>query len=209
MAAGVMTRSAGVTGPIRWAALNRALDGEIVSGDGHVVVPTEEGALVALIDGLGHGPEAALAANEAARELERDPTRSVVQALEGCHRALSRTRGAVMSIVRVSRDEVSWVGVGNVDAVVVRGLGGTAGRARLLPVGGVVGHKLPTLRLTVTPIARGDMLVLATDGLRFDVMDHIDAFAAPEAVVDRMMSISRTGRDDALALAARYDGAPW
>ena len=201
------TATAGSTGPLRWAAINRPLDGEPVSGDRCVVRLTEGVSWIAGIDGLGHGPEAAAAAAEAARVLETGTFASVVDALVSCHAALGRTRGAVMSIVRVSGAELSWVGVGNVETAIIRGPGAAAPRVRLLLYGGVVGHTLPTPRPSGTALRRGDLIVLATDGLSADVMDHIDTLASPQAVVDRLMTRCRTGRDDALAFAARYDGA--
>ena len=40
---------------IEWSVASRALPGQSVSGDLHVVVPTADGALIGVIDGLGHG----------------------------------------------------------------------------------------------------------------------------------------------------------
>ncbi len=197
----------GSVGPVRWAVVSAALEGETESGDLHVVVPTDDGVLVAVIDGLGHGHEAAAAALDAARALESAPSRSPVEAMLACHRALARGRGAVLSLARIHPDALTWVGVGNVEAVLVRGPHSPWPRGRLLLAGGVVGHSLPTLRPSGAPIARGDMLVLGTDGLSSDFTDHVDLALSPERVVECLMSRCRTGRDDALVLAARFDGA--
>ena len=55
---------------VEWGSAGQALDesgrGE-ESGDLHVVAPFAGGALVAVIDGLGHGAEAAAAARAARR----------------------------------------------------------------------------------------------------------------------------------------------
>ena len=48
---------------------SKTLQGQSVSGDIHVVIPFNEGLLVAVIDGLGHGPEAAIASMAAAKTL--------------------------------------------------------------------------------------------------------------------------------------------
>jgi hypothetical protein len=203
----VTTSSSGVTGPLRWAAINRPLDGELLSGDRHAIRATPHGASLVVIDGLGHGPEAAHAAAEAARVFESGAFGSVVEALRACHAALARTRGAVMSLVEVHGADLSWVGIGNVEAMLVRRPGATpVARARLVLSGGVVGHALSTPRVSCVPIARGDLLVLATDGLTGDVLDHVDALGSPERVVEGLMARCRTGRDDALVFAARYDG---
>lgn len=200
----------GVTGPLRWAAINRAKDGEILSGDRHIVRASGLGAILAVVDGLGHGTEAATAAAAAVRVVDAGAFTSLVQALDACHAALKPTRGAVIALVRVDGPTMSWLGVGNIEAMLVRGVGATTGRTRerLASVGGVVGHVLPTPRETTLPVHRGDLLVLTTDGLRSDAMDAVDPLASPEAVVGHLMTTCRTGRDDALAFAARLDGAP-
>jgi hypothetical protein len=208
VAAHVITACAGTAGPLRWAIAGSASRGEEVSGDRWVATAADDGALIAVIDGLGHGRQAAAAADEAVRALERAPSSSVLDAMLACHRALARTRGAVVSIVRVHAGALTWTGVGNVEAVLVRGPNSALPRGRLLLAGGVVGHSLPLLRPSGHPVARGDLIVLGTDGLGGDFPEHIDATAPPERVVDRLLARARPGHDDALALAARYDGAP-
>jgi hypothetical protein len=195
-----------IAGPLRWAVANRALEGQPVSGDLHVVLATSEGALVAVIDGLGHGAGAAVAAQTAARTLTVDPMRTPTEAIRACHEALARTRGAVMTVVRVERDALRWAGVGNVEAVVVRGAHSRSRSARILLAEGIVGHSLPALRVSEVALAPGDLLVLGTDGLRVDFTEHIRATASPDRIVHYLVTYCRTGRDDALALAARYVG---
>lgn len=207
MAALVKTLSHGTLGALRWAVVSTALDGQPVSGDLHVVAPTDDGALLAVIDGLGHGPEAAEAAQLAAGTLEALPSRPADEAIVACHRALRRTRGAVMSVVRIHPAALSWSGVGNVEGILVHGPNRPAGRSRLLLFGGVVGHSIHTPRVSTVPLVRGDLLVLATDGLRDDFADVIEVAASPQRVAESLMDRCRTGRDDALALAARFDGA--
>jgi phosphoserine phosphatase RsbX len=198
----------GTVGPLRWAVVNRALDGQGVSGDLHVVLAAGDGALVAVIDGLGHGADAAAAAETAAHVLAAEPSRMPPEALLACHRALACTRGAVVSIVRVEGSVLSWAGVGNVEAVVVRGLNSPSRNARLLLAGGIVGHSMPALRRSDIALMRGDLLVMGTDGLCADFTQHINAATSPERIVHHLVSCCRTGRDDTLALAARYDGGP-
>ena len=76
----------------------RALAGEFRSGDRAVLVVYEGGALVAAIDGLGHGGDAADAAAAAAEVLSAHPDDDPVHLIEACHRALARGRGAVMTL---------------------------------------------------------------------------------------------------------------
>src|SRR5919106_1940057 len=85
-----------LSGVLEWGVATRALEGEPESGDLSVVRPSAGGALVVAIDGLGHGPEAAVAAREAAEIASREHA-SLSALFEACHRGLRKTRGVVMS----------------------------------------------------------------------------------------------------------------
>src|SRR3989442_10265133 len=52
---------------VEWGVASQMLAGEVESGDKHVVKIFPHGALLAAVDGLGHGEEAAAAANMAGR----------------------------------------------------------------------------------------------------------------------------------------------
>jgi len=60
--------------PVEWSVATRCRRGEATSGDLAVVTLLPEGALVAGIDGLGHGSEAARAARKAAEAVRENPT---------------------------------------------------------------------------------------------------------------------------------------
>src|SRR2546422_418308 len=117
--------SVGAPALIEWGVASLALPGEAESGDRHLVKPVGTGVLVAVVDGLGHGAEAASAAKAAVAALERHASESPVPLLERCHRALKGTRGAVMSVAAFSRHDrsMTWVGVGNVEGLLVYGDG--------------------------------------------------------------------------------------
>ena len=66
------------SGVVEWGAAERPFDPLGESGDRYLVQPYADGALVAVADGLGHGPDAATAAKTAMAILEsgRAPSRS-------------------------------------------------------------------------------------------------------------------------------------
>ena len=105
-----------LTHPVEWGAATFTLAGQIQSGDRCVVAPSGSGVLVAAIDGLGHGAEAATAARLAAGVLERDPRESVITLVRRCHEQLRETRGVVMSLASFNAldETMTWLGVGNV-----------------------------------------------------------------------------------------------
>src|SRR5205823_4595645 len=107
---------------VEWAVAQRALPGESVSGDRHVVLPHRRGVTLAVIDGLGHGTEAAKAAELAAATLRRMPENNLLAHLNCCHLALTNSRGVVMTLAEFNlRDHtLTLCGVGNVEATLFR-----------------------------------------------------------------------------------------
>ena len=195
---------------IEWASAGAALEGEVESGDVHVVAGFDGGVLVGVIDGLGHGPEAAEAAREAARVLEELAGEPLSTLVEQCHQALRKTRGAVMTLA--SFDEraatMTWIGVGNVEAILLRsGRADPSTREGVALRGGVVGYHLPTLRESSLPVSYGDTLVLATDGIRSGFVAGLAGQGTPQEIADAILARYSRGSDDALVVVARYVGA--
>lgn len=194
--------------PIDWAACGRPFAGESESGDLHVATAFPGGALVGVIDGLGHGKEAARAAHAAAAVLNRDPGQLVKTLVEACHEALRGTRGVVLSLASINalRGELTWVGVGNVEAVLYRANLRSA-RDRIVQRNGVVGFQLPALRVTTLPIFRGDVLVFASDGIGSSFTEEAPSDSSSQAYAARLLREYGKADDDALVLVVRYLGA--
>jgi phosphoserine phosphatase RsbX len=186
----------------------RPLPGETVSGDRHVVRPMSGGGtLLAVIDGLGHGAEAAQAADAAAAVLEARADEELIALMRRCHAALTATRGAAMSLVALSAatDTATWLGVGNVEAVVVRPDGGSS---HLLMRGGIVGFQhLPPLRTSIVPIGPTDTLVMVTDGIAEGFLAALKPDDPPQRAADRILARYAKNSDDALVLVARCRGS--
>lgn len=178
------------------------------SGDSHVLKPSPEGVLAAVIDGIGHGDEAADAARIAGEALTSSPHEDTVSLVWRCHEALKQTRGVVMTLVFVSPNgAMTWVGVGNIEGVIFRC--DAAGRVRSNHVvlrGGVVGHRLPPLRAESLTMLPHDTLILATDGIRPEFADAFVPDKEPQAIADRILATYRKGTDDALVLVVRCLG---
>jgi phosphoserine phosphatase RsbX len=183
--------------------------GQAASGDGHLVKPFPDGVLVAVVDGLGHGPEAAAAAALAVRTLESYAEQPVISLVERCHKTLRGTRGAVMSLASYSAREstMAWVGVGNVEGVLLRRPGTLrVGRESLLLRGGLVGTQVPTLTAAVIPVKWGDILILASDGIRREFAGDVIVTDPPQKIADRILAEHGKTTDDALVLVSRYLG---
>jgi phosphoserine phosphatase RsbX len=184
------------------------LPGEQESGDLHVVEPYPGGMLVAAIDGLGHGPDAASASRMACETLREEPGADLPDLFVRCHGRLSRSRGVVMSLAQFSEEDpvMRWLGVGNVEAALVRAASPARADSILL-LGGVVGYQLPRLRPSTTDLEAGDIVILATDGIRHGFLHGVDPERPPQQLADGILASHRKENDDALVVVARYAGA--
>jgi negative regulator of sigma-B (phosphoserine phosphatase) len=187
----------------------RAAAGHAFSGDLHFIKTFPSGALIAVVDGIGHGSEATAAARVALNVLESHAQEPVGVIFETCHVALAQTRGAVMTLasLNASTKTLTWLGVGNVEARLFRADAQHATRSETPMLrGGLLGYQLPALHPTVTTVAPGDLLVFATDGIRA-IFDGINRGERPARLVEQIMAQHCKGNDDALVLAVRYLGA--
>jgi phosphoserine phosphatase RsbX len=188
-------------GVVHWAR-----PGDQQCGDVEVVSFHDSGALLAVVDGIGHGTEAFLAAEAARGVLEAHPREPVATLVERCHEALRHTRGAVMSLASVdtAAGMMSWLGVGNVRAILYQSSRpGQSDHRELLLRPGIVGVQLPPLLAESVALRGLETLVFATDGIRSNFADRRTAASAPEALARHIMANYRLGTDDALVLVAR------
>ena len=189
---------------LEWGCARRPAPDEPVCGDRAAVVRAEGRTLLVAVDGLGHGAEAARAADAAIAAISDGAGGDAVTALERCHEALRPTRGAAMSAASFDpRDEVlTWAGVGNVEGRVLRA--GPGPPESLLTLGGIVGRELPPLRATRVPVERGDVVLLATDGLSARFADDLEPHGTCEAIARRLLDDFARPADDALVIVARW-----
>ena len=188
----------------------RALPGQRASGDREVVRVLDTGALIAAVDGLGHGAEAAEAARRGCQTLERFAGEPPTVLIRRCHAELVGTRGAAMSLAWIdgTRRLLSWLSVGNVEGVLWQRDGEQMRRAGLITRGGVVGSQLPPLREDQLPVRSGDVIILATDGIRPEFSETPPRESRPQALANYLLSTYARDTDDALVLVARVTTAP-
>jgi negative regulator of sigma-B (phosphoserine phosphatase) len=181
------------------------IEGEARSGDLAVFAATASGALACLIDGLGHGPEAADAAELCAATVREHAQAPAEELLNACHTALIDTRGVVMTAAwfDLERSTLSWAGVGNVDARLVRA-GPELREEVALVFGGVLGFRMPSVRPATMPLERGDLLVMITDGIDGAISPALAGGGTAQTMAERIFEMHSKGSDDALAVVVRY-----
>jgi negative regulator of sigma-B (phosphoserine phosphatase) len=194
---------------VEYGMAKSILPGQGESGDRHLVCCGGHGILIAAIDGIGHGEEAANAAEAAMAILKASPEEPVISLVERCHERLRSTRGAVLSLASIDPKHglMTWLGVGNVQGILMRA-GAQKGSVEevLLLRGGVVGSQLPALQAAVLPIRRGDTLVFVTDGIRGEFVEGLSALESPQRAADKILKQHGRGNDDALVLVVRLTG---
>jgi hypothetical protein len=187
-----------------------ARDGESECGDHGFVHQFAESTLVGVVDGLGHGHEACAAAHRAVAALAVGRLSSLVALVHRCHEALGGTRGAALSLASFNgtEDTMTWLGVGNVNGLLVRADPAAVPRTEsVMTRGGIVGATLPQLRTTTLSMRRGDVVVFATDGVGPDYSKDMNTRQPARTIADRLLRAHRNRMDDSLVLVARYQRA--
>ncbi|MCT4368833.1 ATP-binding protein [Yangia mangrovi] len=184
---------------------------EQVCGDDFQLRQTRGATDVLLCDGLGHGPEAAAAAEEvmeAARRaggLSQDPgatMRKITEQLVG-------RRGAVAAIVHIAHPEMtmSYAGLGNISTLLI----GAQGVRRMAVRDGRIGAGPTHGYEEKVELAEGDLLILHSDGLKTLREAHFPPGLlkkSPMVIAGFFLDRAFRGRDDASIVVMRITRGP-
>ena len=92
----------------------------------------------------------------------------------------------------LERSQLSWAGVGNVDARLVRS-GPELREEVALVFGGVLGYRMPRVRPATMPLERGDLLVMITDGIDGAISPALAGGGAAQALAEPDLRHARQG----------------
>jgi serine phosphatase RsbU (regulator of sigma subunit) len=189
--------------PLEHSSLIRPRLGELVSGDAVVIRPLEHGLLVAIVDVLGHGPEAHELTHVIEAYLARHASSDVSGLMTRLHQHLKGTRGAAVGLCAVdATGRVDYAAIGN---TVLRRFG--MKETRLVSQDGVLGQNMRTPLPQRLQLETGDVIVLYTDGVsdRFTRDDYPEVTRHPPKEVANNV-VQRFGKDydDAACIAVRY-----
>lgn len=195
---------------VEWSTAIQVRQGEDLSGDHYLICRVLDRVLIAVLDGIGHGPEAAEASHMAVEILETHADESIISLFFLCHKKLRSTRGVVMSlaVVDASAGSMTWLGVGNVGGRLLR-----ADRTllhseeELLTYSGIVGHQVPAVLIfSVLPIFKGDVLILTTDGISHEFSESVYIGRSAYQIANDILANYSKDTDDALVMVAKYQG---
>jgi len=190
--------------PLEHSSLIRPCHGELLSGDSVVIRPLEQGLFVAIVDVLGHGPEAHDLTHMIDAYLSRYGSSDVSGLMKRLHQHLKGTRGAAVGLCAIdaATGRIDYVGIGN---TVMRRFGSV--ETRLVSQDGVLGQNMRTPHPQTLQLESGDLVVLYTDGVsdRFTSGDYPGLLRhAPKEVASNIVQRFGKGHDDAACVAVRY-----
>ena len=184
--------------------INVPLPGEEICGDAWVVRCHDAAIEVMMVDGLGHGPEAAKAAAAAACSFLARTGRSPSQLLDDADAALLSTRGAAMGVAVIDprRGEVSFAGIGNTVAIVLT----HEVTQNLASFGGIVGQRRIRPREFTAPWSSDSIFIAHSDGIgtRWNLSAYPGLAARhPSLIAGVLYRDFARGRDDASVLVLK------
>lgn len=158
--------------------------GEVANGDAIVYRVDGDHCLFAVIDGLGHGPNAQAASQAGVAAVEALTLPCPVRgAIEAMHAAMRSTRGAAAMVCNFHADgRLEGCGVGNVE------LRQSGARVPVALSPGILGRQVRKFRLFDATLSPGARLFVFTDGISrgfaTDEFAGLDPTAASRAIID-------------------------
>ncbi|HHI30671.1 MAG TPA: hypothetical protein ENL17_03040 [Candidatus Methanoperedenaceae archaeon] len=188
-------------------AISRAKKGFTANGDAYLVEEIDQGILIGLIDGIGHGDHAERAATICVKTI-RDYIRSredftLTGLFYACDDALRATDGVVMAVVIIKIDEgrIHFAGVGNITTRII-------GSENSYPIstGGIIGYNMQRVIEHTYPYTSGDLILMHSDGIRSGINRELLLRLCSqdeERIADALFREYARGTDDATIVVAR------
>jgi anti-sigma regulatory factor (Ser/Thr protein kinase) len=182
--------------------------GEQIPGDDWMAEQHGTRIVIAVADGLGHGPLAAEASRTAMRVIRQHVTDGPERRVAAAHAGLKSTRGGAVAVAEVDlgRNIVRFCGLGNISAVILS----DGSERRLVSQNGTAGHTVGRINEFTYPWPPGGLLVLHSDGLttRWDLSRYPGLAARhPSLIAAVLYRDFNRGRDDVTVVVARETAA--
>lgn len=199
-----MDKEMAVSSFMQFGVVNQALKGQTTCGDAYFIKEFENKALIAVIDGLGHGDAAAAAANTAVECIKNNYEKSLAEIIKGCHEKMKKTRGAAIGIalIDLDRSTLKYACVGNIRVRV-------KSQRTINPVStnGILGYNLRKVREEEFPFNLKDLIILHSDGIsgKFDLNLYPPEFLGqhPQVIAERIAAEFGRRTDDLTIVVAR------
>lgn len=178
--------------------------GEEECGDAFRLGEGRERIILCAADGLGHGPDAALASDPAVALADTCADMSPSVVIGKAHEVLRGTRGAAMAVASIdpSRGVLNFVGVGNLAGCIFH----DDARRHLMSHNGIVGSNMRKVQEFEQEWGPGAMLIVHSDGIatRWDLNAYQGLmFRHPALVAAVLYRDFARQRDDAMVVVVR------
>lgn len=193
--------------PIASGALCIPIASEDECGDAWAMACHRGGVALMAVDGLGHGADAAAAAQVALAALAARPALAPGAQIEACHHALRPTRGAALAVAELdfASGELRFAGIGNISGCIIDG----STRKQMVSHNGIVGHNMRKVQEFRYPCPPGSLVIMHSDGIstQWDLAAYPGLSACnPALAAAVLLRDFGRARDDASVLVVRYLG---
>jgi hypothetical protein len=206
-------------------AISTEIEPDFVSKPEPIDVTDCEKFLIAVIDGVGHGLEAAMATNKVIECIKNDYRLDLLSLVKACHNRARYSRGVALGIasIDIKRLALNFIGVGNVEMQLITSIANVSSLPlRVMPPSsvdpsvvvhkfitnnGIVGYRMPERLMTHSnPFTMEDIVVMYSDGIEQgyrgeELVRSRDRSA--EYISETIMSQSARVDDDATLVVAK------
>jgi anti-sigma regulatory factor (Ser/Thr protein kinase) len=184
--------------------------GEVACGDAWSMEPDGRDCSLLVVDGLGHGADAARAARAATEVLAQHPTVGPSEVLHLVHLALASTRGGAAAVARFNTlgPQGSFAGVGNIAARVES----ATSRRHLVSHNGTLGHIVRKVQEFTFDFPEDAVLILHSDGLsgHWTLADYPGLIGKDSALIAGVLYRDHDrGRDDVTVVVIKRGTGTW
>lgn len=188
---------------IEYSVINKPKTYEEVSGDNWAIKLDIDPIKALVIDGIGHGQDAAIPADRAVDIFlsYKAPLDKLVAIMDI---NLRKTRGAVLSMVELfpDQEEINFIGIGNIFNRIIT----KDNTITLLTLYGTVGYILPTLETRMYKWPSRSLFIMHSDGLqtRWNFTDYPCLINAHPSIIAAVLYRDyNRGRDDIVVMVIR------
>jgi anti-sigma regulatory factor (Ser/Thr protein kinase) len=188
---------------LRMGAISVPMLGEIECGDSWSLASEPDMTALMVVDGLGHGPFAAQAAQCATGAFAAGPFEGPGSIVGRAHRAMTGTRGAAAACARLQGEgSLQYAGIGNISGALVSG-----DQSRgLMSHNGTLGVGSPRIQQLEYPRPPHALLVMHSDGIsaRWNLFDHEGLMSCHPAIIAALLYRDHSrGHDDATVVVVK------
>jgi anti-sigma regulatory factor (Ser/Thr protein kinase) len=176
-------------------------------GDGWDIARLPGRTTILIVDGLGHGPEAAKVPLEAIRIFRKDANGDPTEIIRTLHAGLRSTRGgvALVAVIDEDRGMVTYAGAGNISGRIITG----PVTRKMVSLNGTLGDEIRKFQEFSYPWNAEALLIMYSDGLNghWDLEDYPGlARKHPALIAGVLYRDHRRDGDDVTVLVVKLAG---